>query len=269
MKVPVLFPYGRKQQTPEEYALEQAVYLDPYGMAVNTDNSFGTVNASGRITALKSLSIPYYGKAWLKGHIAVENPELIGGSMSFDATKKQSLNINDDTVFKKTWEDEKYFGVEFERVNSNDGGSIIFMGERVLVYGRVFHLFLSPSGVDEGKLLVEHWAYSTTSSNYVRKQIKTVDPIAIGKSRIIYVDKATDDINDNDIYVNGSKVAKTVIQNNSFAGRISYPGANSYGLAFGESEANNTYLTGKIGRIVMNTGKPKIKLLDQLIKSPI
>ena len=120
------------------YELQQQYLFNPNKLQVNTNNRYGIVDASGNVSAFKSVSHPNFGE-FVNNQALSAQPNLIvdhfgtgKNAILFNGTSDFLINV--DTPYTPNWDDEFWFALNFKTTNKANN-CILANGQGILFAG--------------------------------------------------------------------------------------------------------------------------------------
>jgi len=264
-------------QGQSRYELQQQILLNPNGLAINTSNRFGDVDALGNISSIKSVSHPNFGNN-LTNNVLTKQPTLSAAkwgtqnAVFFDHTNFQSLEKLNDT-FKPEWNVERFIGVKFEVfADPSYTGfftTIYCRGENILNRNSVMIALGGRSGIYFNKICVQSCAYNTITNSWKVKLIRSVNTFEVGEHSMLYQWGGTNNLIDDKLYVDGVLEPFVIVINNSFVDSTLFPNLAQYLMRYGRNERSDQFWRGYLGKVIDSTGVADITNVFNSLNSAI
>jgi hypothetical protein len=248
------------------YELQQQLLFNPNGLAINTSNRFGNVDAVGNVNPFISVSHPNFG-IFVNNQQLTSQPNLIvdhfgtgKNAILFNGTSDFLIKVN--TPYQPNWDDEFWVALNFKTTNKannaifSNGQGILFSG------GTGFRIQFSTSGALVFVLVSQNnnapWAKNHfTNNNYADNVQRS----------LIYHHKGTNTITDDDFYINGTIVSSTSTRDDDFTGKSIYPFALSINTILGQRADSNAKYSGYLGKTIFGLGNPNITAINNALNS--
>ena len=249
------------------YELQQQILLNTNGLAINTSNRFGDVDSLGNVSSIISVSHPNFGESLTQGVLSTQ-PNLIANhfgtgknSILFNGSNDNIIKAN--TSFAPDWDEEFYVAIKLK------SPTIAFrcpfaVGQAVLKGGGPgFRFQISSTGQFQVVM-------ASGSGGIFSKAMQTnLSYFNNTERNFIFHHKGVDEIVNDDIYLEGLLVAKTVLRDDSFIGKTMYSEPVSINLRLGVRADGNGYYSGHIGRVILGFGSPNVELITNSLNSVI
>jgi len=248
------------------YELQQQILFNPNGLAINTSNRFGNVDAIGNVSSFISVSHPNFGEFVNNQQLSAQ-PNLIvdhfgtgKNAILFNGTSDFLIKVN--TPYIPNWDDEFWFALNFKTTNKANN-CIIANGQGILFAGGTgLRLQFSTTGALVFALISEN------SGAIIAKNHFTNNNYANNvQHSLIYHHKGTNTITDDDFYINGTIVSSISTRDDDFTGKSIYPFALSVNTVLGHRADSNAKYSGYLGKTILGLGNPNITAINNALNS--
>lgn len=245
------------------YELQQQILLNTNGLAINTSNRFGNVDALGNISQLNNVSHTNFGESVANGALSAQ-PNLIvdhfgSGKNAIKFNGTSEYLIKTFTSFAPDWDQEFYIGGTFKTTGSGPRvmtaiaeGAIALRGFR-LQFDFDQKLLMAMVNQSAKNRLIR------TNNSWADNQIHSY----------IFHWKGTDNVNDSNFYVDGNLELSTKTSTGSFVGTSLYGGTLGVNLYFGARQDINTnaMFNQYLGKHIYGLGTPNITAITNALNS--
>lgn len=252
-------------ESQSRYEIQQQLLLNPNGLVNNTTNRFGSVDASGNVSSIKSVSHPNFGESVQQG-VLIGQPNLIvdhfgtgKNAILFNGTSDYLIKNN--TSFTPDWDEEFWIAGKFK--SNGSSSKIISSCGNPVVGGRGLRTQFASDNSFVILLSAQNNAFK------FKKTVSTYND-NIEHTYIAHW-KGTDNVSNSEIYIDGTPQLSTTTSTGSFIGSSLYNLIDPINLLIGvrNDTASGTYWNQYLGKHIFGLGTPNVPVITNSLNSAI